>query len=297
MSGFSVDWLALREPADHAARQAAARRLDANALAGSLRGAHVVLGVLDLACGTGANLRALAPDLAGRQTWTLIDHDPALLAAVPAALQHWARRHGHACDIDPSGPRGALRDAAGRWHVHWQTRCLDLATELDRLPWAGVQLLTASALIDLVSEDWLRRLVMASHAHGAAVWMALGVDGRDHWTPSDPDDALVRAAFGAHQGRDKGFGPALGPRAPQVLVRLLADTGYRVRTAASDWLLEGPRTAALRRALVEGIQAAACEQQPTQATTFRNWARRRQAHIEHLCVRVGHTEVVGWWHA
>lgn len=294
MSGFSADWLALREPWDHAARQAAARRLDAAALAGGLRLAGGLLGVLDLACGTGANLRELAPQLGGEQHWTLVDHDPALLDALPATLQQWAQQQGHASHVDAGGRSGTLRCAQGRWQVRWQARRLDLATELDRLPWQGVQLLTASALIDLVSEAWLQRLVAASRAHGAALWMALGVDGRDRWAPGDPDDTVVEAAFRAHQGRDKGFGPALGPLAPQVLARRLADAGYRVTTTASDWQLDGPAATALRRALIEGISAAACEQQPAQAATFRAWAARRQAQAGRLSLHIGHTEVVGW---
>ncbi|MFN3416645.1 MAG: hypothetical protein ACK4ZD_10075 [Caldimonas sp.] len=293
MSGFSADWLALREPWDHAAREVAARRLDAAALAGGLRPADGILGVLDLACGTGANLRELGVRLGGEQRWTLVDHDPALLDALPAALQQWAQQQGHASHIDADGRSGTLRCAQGRWRVRWQARRLDLATELERLPWEGVQLLTASALIDLVSEAWLRRLVAASRAHGAALWMALGVDGRDRWAPSDPDDAMVRAAFRAHQRRDKGFGPALGPQAPQSLARQLANAGYRVTTTPSDWRLDGPAATALRRALVEGISTAACEQQPVQAPTFRAWAARRQAQIERLSLHIGHTEVVG----
>lgn len=293
MSGFSADWLSLREPWDHAARNAAARSLDAAALASGLRAPGGPLGVLDLACGTGANLRDLSVRLGGEQRWTLIDHDPALLDALPLKLQQWAHTHGHQCQIAPSGRSGTLRSTEGGWQVHWQARRLDLVTGLDRLPWEGVQLLTASALIDLVSDTWLQRLVDTCRTHGAAMWMALSVDGRDRWTPSDPVDAAVQAAFQAHQHRDKGFGPALGTQAPAVLEQRLASAGYRVNTAHSDWQLDGPTAAPLRQALIDGISIAACEQQPDQATTFRAWAARRQSQVEGLSLRVGHREVVG----
>ena len=72
MSGFSADWLALREPLDHASRNAAV----AAACAAHFAGAET-LAVLDLGCGTGSNLRALAPILPERQDWRLVDHDPA----------------------------------------------------------------------------------------------------------------------------------------------------------------------------------------------------------------------------
>ncbi|MGD8498218.1 MAG: class I SAM-dependent methyltransferase, partial [Chromatiales bacterium] len=59
MSGFSPDWLALREPLDARARSAAlVDRLRAQAPRGPRR-------ILDLGSGTGSNLRYLAPRLGG----------------------------------------------------------------------------------------------------------------------------------------------------------------------------------------------------------------------------------------
>ena len=79
MSGFSAAWLALREPYDLAARNA--KVLDAVA-------AHVIeqpsIGVVDLACGTGATLRAIGPHLPPRQSWRLVDNDLGLLAKASA---------------------------------------------------------------------------------------------------------------------------------------------------------------------------------------------------------------------
>ena len=85
MSAFAPEWLALREPADARARNAEV----ADALAARL-GARASLAVVDLGCGTGANLRATAPLLGERQRWTLADNDPALLTAARDALARWA---------------------------------------------------------------------------------------------------------------------------------------------------------------------------------------------------------------
>ncbi|MCB1771612.1 MAG: class I SAM-dependent methyltransferase, partial [Candidatus Competibacteraceae bacterium] len=75
MNGFSATWLALREPVDAASRN----RALTNRLI-EWRGRMDTLRVLDLASGTGANFRFLAPLLGGEQHWRLVDHDPALLA-------------------------------------------------------------------------------------------------------------------------------------------------------------------------------------------------------------------------
>ena len=79
--------------------------------------------------------------------WLLVDHDPGLLAQVPAA----------------SGV---------------ETRCLELSTLDDREIFDGRALVTASALLDLVSEEWLRVLAVRCAESGAAVLFALSYDGR-----------------------------------------------------------------------------------------------------------------------
>src|SRR5690606_9695392 len=69
----TADWLALREPADAAARTAELVDLLAERL--STRPSVVV----DLGSGSGANMRWLAPRISGAQVWWLIDQDRRLL--------------------------------------------------------------------------------------------------------------------------------------------------------------------------------------------------------------------------
>jgi len=85
MSGFSFDWLTLREPVDAASRHPEVSRHLQRAFASNRD-----LRVVDLGCGTGANLRATACLLGPRQSWTLIDHDQALLDAAAVRLSAWA---------------------------------------------------------------------------------------------------------------------------------------------------------------------------------------------------------------
>src|SRR6476469_3185062 len=72
---FSVAWLALREPYDRSARNAAV--LDR---VSALFSEQSSIAVVDLACGTGATLRAISSWLPARQTWRLVDNDLSLLA-------------------------------------------------------------------------------------------------------------------------------------------------------------------------------------------------------------------------
>ena len=77
-------WLRLREPADTAARSDRLTRR----IAETLETGEVVQ-VLDLATGTGSNLRYLAPRLPGRQRWLMVDRDATLLGLLPPLMSSW----------------------------------------------------------------------------------------------------------------------------------------------------------------------------------------------------------------
>ncbi|HSW06477.1 class I SAM-dependent methyltransferase [Aquabacterium sp.] len=298
-AGFSAQWLALREPFDHAAREAGAPQLGLpehiarwrRAGAGSRAGG--VLGVLDLGCGHGANLRALAPRLGGLQRWRLVDHDPGLLAAVPEALARWSRQQGyHFTQPGDASDAGPCCITGPSFCAEVLRQRIDLARDLSSLDLAQPALITASALLDLVSAAWLQRLIQRARDAGAAMLLALTVDGRSAWQPADPDDEAVHALFSRHQRRDKGFGPALGPQAPAVALQQMANAGYQTTMARTDWLIAGAQAAALQRAMIEGIAAAAREQDPTAHDLVTAWQSRREACVGTSSLRVGHVDIV-----
>ena len=200
MSGFSATWLALREPVD-----AAARNAELTAELAAWRRGRGLLTVLDLASGTGANLRFLAPALGGEQHWRLVDHDPVLLTR----------------GEELSGPWSAEQ----RMNLTLNWRRLDLVGDWERLDFRGVQLVTAAALLDLVAADWLERLAQCCRDARAAVFMALTYDGSIVWEPALAGDERVREQVNRHQRTDKGFGPALGPNAAATLAILLRKFG------------------------------------------------------------------------
>jgi transcription termination factor NusB len=253
-------------------------------------GAVETIGVLDLACGLGANLRVLAPRLGGEQRWRLVDHDAALLAALPSALQRWAQQQAYRCVAATAASACRIVGPGFAAAVEWQR--LDLSRELESLDLAHTALISASALLDLVSAEWLQRVVERARGAGAAMLWTLSVDGRMVWEPADPDDAVVHALFCRHQQRDKGFGPALGPQAPDFALAQLAQAGYRSTTARSDWQVAGARGASMQRALIDGIAAAALEQDRSMQPRVRAWQARRTAGIERSRLRVGHVDML-----
>jgi hypothetical protein len=289
VSSFSTGWLALREPLDAASRAASlARSLGERVRATQLRYSRIE--VIDLGAGTGANLRYAAPLLAGAQDWLLVERDPLLLAAMAERTQAWSRSiQGQ---FTASGAQFCVQ--ADRFECQVQSLALDLATQLDSLPLRSGELLTASALLDLVSEQWLRRLMQRAAAVQAAVWFTLTYDGRIDCEPVEAEDAEVRALVNQHQLGDKGFGLALGPMAASTARAILGEHGYEVQWACSDWCV-GPNHAALQYALIEGWFVAACELAPARTAMLRAWQERRRAHVEagRSTLRVGHVDMVG----
>ena len=260
---FAADWLALREPADHAARP--------DALLTALQTAlplHRPLRILDLGAGAGSNLRYLAPRLDAPQHWLLVDHDPELLARAQASRPSLL-----------TGPPPQI-----------ETRCENLETLVTHsLP--SVDLVTASALLDLVSRPWLESLVRRCAEQRVAVLIALSVDGRSEFASPLPGDTLIRQAVNAHQRSVKDMGQALGPDAPEAAAEVFRIAGYDVSLAASDWCL-GPADFALQQALVAGWTEAAQAHDPAQPKGLRQWTEARCARLPDQALRVGHQDLL-----
>lgn len=276
MSGFSPDWLDLREGADHRARDAGLVARLAEALAPR----PAPLAIVDLGCGLGSNLRALAPRLPPRQSWRLVDHDPALLAAARERLLAWAETGEERAD-------GSLVLAQGAATLEVSFHEADLVAGLEAALGPRPDLVTAAALFDLCSEPFLTRLADAVAAHGALFYTALTYDGRETWTPPHPADADALAAFLADQRTDKGFGPSAGPDASAVLARLLAERGYRVEEADSPWRLAAGDDPDLIRALAHGQAQALAGRLPEAVCA--DWRAAREGA---QAVSIGHVDLL-----
>src|SRR5262249_8755663 len=126
---------------------------------------------------------------------------------------------------------------------------VDLARDLEAALDGAVDLVTTTALLDLVSEPWLERLVVECAARRLPLYAALSYDGRIAFTPQDPGDAAIIAAINAHQRTEKGFGPALGPDAATSALTRFTAVGYTVVHETADWVM-GPQDREMQNALV-----------------------------------------------
>lgn len=286
---FSADWLTLREPADHAARSVSLTRRVVDHVTRRAGGEPVR--VLDLGCGTGSNLRYLEPHLPSAQQWLLVDHDTALLRAATDRMAEHARTRGLTCEAASAGLvlSGATRDCRVSMQAH------DLSSLDDVALFSSRHLVTGAALLDLVSEPWLRQLAARCHDAQATVLFTLTYDGWITCDPPEADDDLVSVLVNEHQHGDKGFGPAEGPDATRVAQACFESRGYQVHTQPSDWVLE-PEAAELQRQLIDGWADAAIEMAHDKTGRIHAWRARRLEHVQagRSHVRVGHQDLAAW---
>ena len=257
MSGFEARWLDLREPADIAARD----RGLLEAAAAYLSARPNALAV-DLGCGTGSTLRTLGPLVPGLR-WRMVDNDPALLA-----------------EAERRRPAGSTVEAV----------LADLG-DLDALDLKPARLVTASALFDLASRDFVAGLAKRLAREQIGLYAALSYDGTIAFDVPHPQDVAMVALFNAHQRGDKGLGPALGPDAGAVLAEELATQGLDVRTAPSPWRLDASM-AGLQTKFVEGMATAVGETGELPAAEIAAWLDARLAMVDSSFCRVGHLEVL-----
>lgn len=261
---FAADWLSLREHADHWARETT-DLTELNKYLPTDRPTRV----LDLGSGTGSNLRYLARRLPrANQQWVLLDHD--------AQLLEQAKRSVHASDFNSLSI-----------DVHYQQS--DLAKFSDYPQ--QVDLISASALLDLVSQAWINALVDYAQRQNAAVLVALSYDGRIHFDPVLADDQYLVDCVNQHQRGLKDMGSALGPDAGEYARQAFINRGYTVAITQADWQLSGDDIA-LQRATIAGWHQAALAIAPDQAERLNRWLQQRTEQLKQTTLTVGHCDLL-----
>ncbi len=273
MSGFSPEWLALREPVDHRSRD--------GALAEHVS-AHFAdrpnIEVVDLGCGSGSNIRATYALLGPEQTWTLVDYDPRLLVAARQTLAGWA-------DKTETTPDALILSKAGK-RLTVRFRQADLNRDLDFALGEKPDLVTASALFDLCSAGFIQTFATALTERRAAFYTVLTYNGVQTWTPAHTDDTAFAAAFHAHQMTDKGFGASAGPKAPAALAAAFKACGYAVGEGDSPWRL-GASDQQLITDLATGFAGAVRETGRVSQAAVETWLETRRTGAV-----VGHTDTL-----
>jgi hypothetical protein len=215
--------------------------------------------IRDLGCGTGSLGRWLAPQLPAPQHWIMTDRDPALLRLAA---------DGMPSDVTVGTD---LRDV----------------TALTAADLAGTDLVTCSALLDLLTAEEVDGLVATCAEARVAALFTLSVTGEVKLTPEDPQDQAIQDAFNAHQRRETGGRRLLGPDAPAYAAAAFEKAGALVLTRPSPWRL-GPALSTLTSEWLRGWAGAAREQAPDLPVGA--YLTRRGASVP--SVSVGHQDLL-----
>ena len=263
MSDFAPEWLALREGADHRAIDHTVRR---HLLAYLAEQGNVHIS--DLGSGTGSNFRSLAPEITARQMWLLVDKDESLLQLAAAMTQ----------------------DVAAAKQIEVRMHQTDLSDGNIHEIVAHSDLVTASALFDLVSEQAIKTIVDAITEANCAFYTTLTYNGLAAWLPEQPLNETMREAFNRHQRTDKGFGVAAGPEATQMLAHAFSERGYNVLRGNSPWILDGT-LASLRDETDRGWVEAVVEEGSVTREDAAHWLEARTGTDDAITI-VGHEDLV-----
>jgi hypothetical protein len=263
----SSRWLALREAEDARARsrdlaQAAATMLPVQTLV-----------VHDLGSGTGSMMRWLAPLLPGPQTWVLHDWNASLTD----------RALGGERPLDAEGNPVSVSTRVGEL-VHLAADDLQ-----------GAALVTASALLDVLTARETHAIVRSCVAIGAPALLTLSVTGEVELNPSDARDDVFGRAFDAHQRRVVRGRPLLGRYGATIARGLFEQAGWHVREAVTSWRL-GPHEPRLLREWFDGWVGAAVEQRPDlhdESLSYRQ-LRATQRERGELSATIRHVDLLAW---
>jgi hypothetical protein len=256
---FSPEWLALREPADIRARNAEVLQRVAHYCSGIERPR-----IVDLAAGTGSTYRAMAAHLPPGQVWRLCDYDAGLLAEAKKLL-----------------PEAAI-----------ETMQVDLFKDLGMALDPRPDLVVTSAFLDLVSGDWLDRLIAELAARKLPFYAALSYDGRAACDPPHRGDKAVIEGVNRHQKTDKGFGPALGPDAAVEAATRLRAAGFAVAEGRSDWQFT-QQEGLVQSMIIDGWAQAAYEIEAVEDELLSDWAGFHMTRIAdgNARIMVGHIDL------
>ena len=212
------------------------------------------------------------------QHWTLVDHDGRCWRRPSRASRAWA---------DTAECRGAeLALSKGGKQILVRLRRADLARDLESVLEAEADLVTASALFDLASADFIAEIAAAIARSRAPSTRCSPTTECSAGPPSTRPMRAMASAFRRHQAGDKGFGAAGGTDGAGAARRRLRRGGLLGERGRQRLAPGGRRRGADRRAGA-GFAAAVRETGLVPDAKVADWLA-----VSRTGALVGHTDTL-----
>jgi hypothetical protein len=159
----------------------------------------------------------------------------------------------------------------------------------------GASLVTASALLDVLTASEAHAIVEACVGVGAPTLLSLSVTGEVELRPWDARDKLFETAFNAHQRRQVHDRRLLGRYGAPIVRGLFELAGWKVRTARTSWRIAHTEPRLLAE-WFDGWTDAAEEQSPTLREAAAGYRGLRTSQLDRgeLSAVVYHLDLLAW---
>lgn len=280
---FATDWLEERNRFDEAARNPTVE-------AAFLRYAEQQqpLNLIDIGAGNGAVFTYLAPKLPPEQNWTLVELNPKLLKNARQRLLLWANGNHYTIEKDEADYLLFTRQER---RLSIQLRQVSFLKLEEHFPLEAYHAVTASAVIDLLSQEMLEALLRLLHRHQLAFYATLNYQSMEY-LPAGPQDTAMIEAYEQHMRRQQDFGRALGPTCTTALHQLAKSIyGHSPVDGPSPWAIR-PTDIAMHRHLLSFMETSIAIANPKLDTA--GWVARKQELLEsnQLHLTVNHTDLL-----
>ncbi len=250
-------------------------------------GSTIPLTILEVGCGLGTMLHRLWDwRLTPRAVYIALDREPSLIGQAPHLLQNFACHRGLTCEAEEGGWR--LSGDGQMWLVTFQTQDI-LSMALPPEAGAGVELLLAHAVLDLLDLEGALPRLLGCLRPGGLYYFTLNYDGETIFAPPlDPAfEATILSRY--HQGMGPGQGERAGhSQTGRRLLQVLCQSGNSPLAAgSSDWLV-WPRTdgrypaeeAYFLHCILDFVAAGVSFAAPAAQARFQAWLAQRRRQID-----------------
>ncbi len=279
-TNFTIQWLLKRFAYDSIARN---KQVEQSCLDYFKHNKDI--SILDIGSGTGASCIYFMEKITANQVWTLVELNPELAKASAERIAAYAVENGY---IVQQGAQQLFLQKKQKFvtvHIR-QESFLQMDSRLD---WGSIDLLTATAVFDLLSKELFAKFIEPIITYRIPLLGTINYE-RMSFLPTDSLSEKYADLYTQHMVRPQAFGHAMGGNCIREITSLFRQNGLSFVSGESNWRIP-PEDATMRHYLLDYMADAIPEllQTTDELATFTEWlANKRQQ--KNLTIIVEHRD-------